>query len=112
MTTHRIEITQRHLDNAVPVPMGQQAIIDALRDAGMTETWIKGNRCAMTHPGWTRRYYSRSTRLDGWQLERMRNPGPGPALRPGPGRSPQRRLDGGGAHPQFQRVAEQRRRPG
>ena len=74
MTTHRMEITQRHLDNAVPDPMGRQAIIDALRDAGMTETWIKGNMCAMTHPDGTRRYYSLSTRLAGWQLDRMRNP--------------------------------------
>ena len=75
MTTHRIEITQRHLDNASPDPMGRQAIIDALRDAGMTKTWIVGNMCAMTHTDGTRRYYSLSTRLDGWQLERMRNPG-------------------------------------
>ena len=49
MTTHRIEITQRHLDNASTDPMGRQAIIDALRDAGMTRVWIKGNMCAMTH---------------------------------------------------------------
>ena len=38
MTPHRIEITPRHLDNANPDPMGRQAIIDALRDAGMTKT--------------------------------------------------------------------------
>ena len=73
-TTHRIEIEQRHLDAAQPDEMGRQAIIDALRDAGMTETWIKGNMCAMTHADGQRRYYSLSTRLDGWQLERMRNP--------------------------------------
>ena len=73
MTTHRIEITQRHLDNASPDLMGRQAITDVLRDAGMTKTWIKGNMCAMTHTDGTRRYYSLSTRLDGWQLERMRD---------------------------------------
>ena len=74
MTTYRIEITQRHLDAAQPDEMGRQAIIDALRDAGMTGAWIKGNMCAMTHADGHRRYYSLSTRLDGWQLERMRNP--------------------------------------
>ena len=74
MTTHRIEITQHHLDNASTDPMGRQAIIDALRDAGMTKVWIMGNMCAMTHTDGLRRYYSLSTRLDGWQLERMRNP--------------------------------------
>ena len=81
-TTHRIEIEQRHLDDAQPDEMGRQAIIDALRDAGMTETWIKGNMCAMTHADGQRRYYSLSTRLDGWQLERMRNPRGGAAPSP------------------------------
>ena len=75
MTTHRIEITQRHLDNASPDPMGRQTIIDALRDAGMTKTWILGNMCGMTHPDGARIYYCLTTQLDEWQWERMRNPG-------------------------------------
>ena len=74
MTSHRIEITQRHLDNASPDPMGLQAIIDALRDAGMTKTWISGSMCGTTHADGARIYYSLSARLDEWQWERMRNP--------------------------------------
>ena len=74
MTTHRIEITQRHLDNANPDPMGRQAIIDALKDAGMTKTWIMGHMSGMTHPDGARIYYCLTTRLNGWQLKRMRNP--------------------------------------
>ena len=75
MTTHRIEITKRHLDNARTDPMGRQAIIDALRDAGMTGTWIKGNMCAMTHTDGLRRHYFLTARVNHWQLDRMRDPG-------------------------------------
>ena len=75
MTTHRIEITQRDLDNANPDPMGRQTIINALRDAGMTKIWIVEHRYSMTHPDGARIYYCLTTRLNRWQLKRMRNPG-------------------------------------
>ena len=75
MTTHRIEITQRHLDNASTDPMGRQAIIDALGDAGMTRAWIKGNKCAMTHADGIRRHYLLTDRVNHWQLNRMHDPG-------------------------------------
>ena len=40
----------------------------------MTKTWIVGHMCSMTHPNGARIYYCLTTRLNGWQLKRMRNP--------------------------------------
>ena len=74
-TTQRIEITQQRLDGATHDPEGRRAIIDALREAGMTGVWVKGGICSMTHPDGRRRQYSLTTRVNRWQLDRMRNPG-------------------------------------
>ena len=73
-TTHRIEITQQRLDGATHDPAGRRAIIDAIREAGMTGGWIKDGRCAMTHPDGRRRQYSLTTRVNHWQLDRTSDP--------------------------------------